>query len=492
MSAIVASTNRSKTSFIREVTPGTTPAAPAWNEMLIASNGLKLSPTRGRSKDIRSDGQAGGTFLTDLQNSGPLAMEFKFKHWDQFLESSIKGRFNNKAVRDNNGTADSVITAVTASSDTYACTDAAIDFAIGTLTLASGFGQSANNLLFRAAATTSGVSVVSPDGRADEAVPPAAAKLQAVGFEGASGDITATATGIASTVLDFTTFNIQVGEWQKFVGVAAGNRFATAANTGWARVSVLAAHAITYDILPTGWTTDTGTSKTIQVFFGDFCKNGTTVDAYSFERQQLDITVPTYEYFNGDFLNNTTLQLTGGKEMDLSMDFLGLGGVAIATARFAGSTDVAVSTYGTMTATANVGDLIEGGVSLMGGVNCMSSGTIKIANNITREPVVGPLGSAAINVGALMVSGNIDTYLGDGTILAKGPNDTLSSFSTFTGYASANREGYRWDVPAIRLTPDSDIPGQNQGRKVSGPFEAEPHATLGYTISIGRFWYLPS
>jgi hypothetical protein len=62
----------------------------------------------------------------------------------------------------------------------------------------------------------------------------------------------------------------------------------------------------------------------------------------------------------------------------------------------------------------------------------------------------------------------------------------------FTGYSTDNQEGYRWDVPAIRLTPDSDIPGQNQARKVSGPYEAEPHATLGYTISVGRFWYLPA
>jgi hypothetical protein len=147
--------------------------------------------------------------------------------------------------------------------------------------------------------------------------------------------------------------------------------------------------------------------------------------------------------------------------------------------------------FGTMTATSNVGDLTEGGVTLMGGVNCMSGGSIKIANNVSREPVVGPLGSAAINVGELMVSGSVDTYLADASIMAKGIANTLTSFTTFNGNAAGDKEGYRFDVPAIRITPDSAVPGKNQARKVSGPFEAEPHPTLGYTMSIGRFWLTP-
>lgn len=493
MSSIVPSTNRSKTSYVRELTPGTTPASPVWKEMFVTANQLKLSPSRGRSKDIRADGQMGGTFLTDLSNAGTIPVELKFKHWDDFLESAIKSRWNKKAERDNNGTADSVITAATASSDTFTVTDASLDFVVGALALSSGFTNSGNNQLFRCQASTSGVAIIAPasPGLVDEAAPPAAARIKCVGFEGEADDITATASGLASTLLNFTTFNIQVGEWH-WIGGGAGKKFATAANRGWARVSAIAANALTYDILPAGWTTDAGANMEIQVFFGDFVKNGTTVDSYSFERQQLDITSPTYEYFNGDFLNNLTVTLTGGKEIDMSMEFLGLGGAAPSTTRFASSSDLAASIYGTMTAAANVGDLVEGGVSLMGATNCMSSGSIRIANNIEREVVVGPLGASAINVGGLMVSGNIDVYFGDGSFLAKGPNDTSSSFATFTGYATGNREGYRWDMPLIKLTPDSDIAGQNQARKISGPFEAEPHPTLGYTISIGRFFFLPT
>jgi hypothetical protein len=105
MSSIVSSTNRSKTSYVVESTPGAIPASPVWNEMFVTANQLKLTPVRGRSKDIRSDGQSGGTFLTDLSSAGSIPVEFKFKHWDDFLCRGIKSSWTRKAYRDNNGTA---------------------------------------------------------------------------------------------------------------------------------------------------------------------------------------------------------------------------------------------------------------------------------------------------------------------------------------------------------------------------------------------------
>lgn len=497
MSALVSSTNRSKTSYVREAsnTPGTTPNNPAWKEVRLTSSGLQLTPTRGRSNVIRPDGQAGSTFLLDRENGGDIGIEHAFGHYDDFYESALKSAWVKKAERDNNGTADSVITDVAASSDTYTVADAAIDFAVGHLVLATGFTNAENNLLFRAAASTSGTAVISPNGRVDEAAPPATARLKAVGFEGASGDIVATTTGgnaLTSSSLDFTTLGIQVGEWMLIGGASAGTQFATAANNGWARVSAVAANRLSFDVVPPNFDADAGTSKTVQVFFGDFLKNGTTIHSYSFERQQQDLTSPTYEYFRGDFLNTLALTITGGREITGSFGFLGLGGDPIGTTRVSGSTDVAPPSYGTMTASSNVGSLAEGGVSLIGGVNCMTEGTLNINNNITRTPVVGPIGSAAINVGELMASGNFSTYLGDGSILAKAANDTLTSLSFLTSYGSGNREGYFVDVPAVKLNVTSNVQGKNQGRMVSGTWEGEPHPTLGYTISIGRFFYLPA
>jgi hypothetical protein len=496
MSAIVPSTNRSKQGYVRKAAAsiGVKPTNPAWKQMLNESFGLKATPKRGRTKERRADGQAGSTFLTDLENSGPIKLELKFKHSDDQFEAALKGVWANQPYIE-------VLTLDTEISDvsttTLTVSAGGASFKAGHLTRTLNLTTAANNRLARVA-SSGATSIVYPAATfaAEAAAVPVGASVRVVGFQGASGDLVATTTGgnaWTSTALDFTTLGngVGAGKWMWGGGAAAGDKFATCPR-GWHRISTVAANRLSFDIVPSGFVADAGAGKTVQAFTGDFVSNGTTVYGFDFESQQQDIATPTYEYFYDDIINNLDLMVTGGKEIDLSFDFIGNLADAIATARYAGSTDVSPPTYGTMTATNNVGDLAEGGVSLMGGVNCMSAGSIKITNNVTRGPVVGPLGSAAIDIGALTVSGSVDTYLADGSVLAKGVNDTLSAFTLFTGNASGDKEGYRWDVPAIRLTPTSDVQGSNQARKVSGPWEAEPHATLGYTISIGRFWYLPA
>jgi hypothetical protein len=498
VSAIVPSSNRSKQSYIRKTAAniGVKPTNPAWKELLNGTFGLKATPARGRTNDRRSDGQAGPTFMTDLQNAGSVATELKFKHLDDFLEAVYKGVWATQPLIQV-ATLDTEISDVAATTLTVSVGGAA--FKAGHLTVLRGFPTAANNRLARVTSST-GTSIVYPASTftAEAGQIPVGASVRVVGFQGASGDLAATTTGgnaLTSTLLDFTTLGngVQGGAWVLVGGSATSDKFATAASNGWARIAQggVAAGRLSFDVVPPGFAADTGTGKTLAVFTGDFLKNGTTLYAFDFESQQQDIAAPAYEYFYDDLCNAMTMSIGGGKEITISFDFIGNLADPIGTTRYPGSTDVAAPPYGTMTATTNVGDLTENGITLMGGVNCMSAGSIKVTNNVNREAVVGPLGSAALNIGEFMGSGNIDTYLADISIMAKGINNTLTSFTTFTGNNSGDKEGYRWDMPAIRLTPDSEVPGKNQARKVSGPYEAEPHPTLGYTASIGRFWYTP-
>ncbi|MCK1402025.1 hypothetical protein IVB45_17520 [Bradyrhizobium sp. 4] len=498
MSGLVPSTNQTKQSYSRKVAAnyGVKPTNPAWQEFQNGTFGLKASPTRGRSNDRRGDGQAAGTFLTDLSNAGSVGTELKFKHLDDLFEAMMKSQWLTQAVIQ-------VLTIDTEISDvsTTAVTVSAggASFKTGHLTRTLGFTTAGNNKVARVASSTATAITYPAATFVAESNPiPVGASVRVIGFQGASGDLVATVTGgngLTSTLLDFTTLGngVGVGRWV-WIGdiTAAGNKFATAGCNGWARISAVAAQRLSFDIVPSGFAADAGTGKTVAVYTGDFLKNGTTIWAFDWEGQQSGVTTPMYEYFYDTLVNGFTMTLAGGKEITTSFDFMGNQADAIGTVRYTGSTDTVPPTYGTMTCTTNVGDLTEGGVTLMGGVNCMSSGSIKIANNIGRDPVVGPLGASATNVGAFTVTGNIDTYLADPTIMAKGINNTLSSFVTFTGNNAGDKEGYRWDVPAIRLTPDSEVGASNQARKVSGPFDAEPHPTLGYTMSIGRFWYMPS
>jgi hypothetical protein len=496
MPGLVPSTNQTKQGYVRKAAAnyGVKPTNPAWKEMQNGTFGLKSTPTRGRSNDRRSDGQAGGTFLLDQQVAGTISTELKYKHLDEIFEAVFRGIWLNQPVIQV-ATIDTEISDVAATTLTVSAGGAA--FKAGHLTLSRGFPTAGNNKLARVTSST-GTSIVYPAATyAAESDPiPVGASVRVVGFQGASGDLVATTTGgnaITSTALDFTTLGNGVGpgRWVLIGGAALGDKFATAACNGWARISAVAAGRLSFDVVPPGFAADAGTGKTLQVFTGDFLINGTTIYAFDWEGQQNGVAAAMYEYFYDTTFNGMTLTIGGGKEITVSFDLIGNQADPIGTVRYTGSSDVAPPTFGTMTATTNVGDLTEGGVTLMGGVNCMSSGSIKISNNISREPVVGPLGASAVNVGEFMVSGNVDTYLADPSIMSKGINNTLSSFTTFTGNNAGDKEGYRWDVPAMRITPESEVSGKNQARKVSGPYEAEPHATLGYTASLGRFWYRP-
>jgi hypothetical protein len=60
------------------------------------------------------------------------------------------------------------------------------------------------------------------------------------------------------------------------------------------------------------------------------------------------------------------------------------------------------------------------------------------------------------------------------------------------GRADGNRETLLFDFPSIKLSSGSpSVGGKNQDVMIQAGFTAFMHATLGYTVSVGRFWYLP-
>jgi hypothetical protein len=130
--------------------------------------------------------------------------------------------------------------------------------------------------------------------------------------QGASGDITATSTGLGSTALDFTTLGLVPGMWLKVGGTAAGDKFANiAANNDWVRISgTITATAIPLDNRPSGWAVDNGSGKTIKVWFGDYINNGTTQTSLTVERGFLDQTTPTYIVNTGMVVQSYDVTLT--------------------------------------------------------------------------------------------------------------------------------------------------------------------------------------
>lgn len=488
----MGATNRFQLSYVAEVTKGVQPATPAYKNMRVTSSGIVASPTRVTSNEIRSDRQVTDQILTALGSGGPVGFELSFKAHDDMIEAALQGTWTNKPSRDNAGVADSVITNVATVNEVLTCTTGA-SFVVGQLALFSGFGVAGNNGVFRCTQASATVPRFVGAGLTDETVPPAAARVQVCGFRGASADITATATGLGSTALDFTTLGLQAGEWVKVGGDTAGSQFATAANNSWARVSSATAPtatAVTFDILPVGWGVDAGTGKTIEVYTGDFVKNGTTQRSFTIEAQQQDIAAPSYEYFTGEQLDQLALTLKAGAVISGTYTFTGQGTPTAGTVRTAGATDVAAPTFSVLNAASNVGRLAMNGV-VVGSPSYLMEIGLDLKNNLAGQSALNNIAPVGIRNGEINLSGALNAYFGDLVLLNAVLADSDTSLMFRTGRSDGNRESLLFDVPAAKVSGTAPVSGKNADRMFTGSFAAKKHATLGFTISGARYWYLP-
>lgn len=481
------STNRVKIGSARETTFGVIPTSPVFKTRRVTSHALATNPQTVVSNEIRSDRQRKDVILTAYQPGGTVAGEAAFQVLDDDFEEGLQGTWATTPSRDNNGTADSVITNVATSGTVVTCTTGAA-FVAGQLVLFSGFGITLNNGVFKCSTGSATVPAFSGSGITDEAAPAANAKMKVVGFRGASGDLVAVASGtkITSTSLDFTTLGLTVGMWVR------PNAFAiNPANNDFCRISAIAAQTLTFDRVPSGWANDAGTSQVVDVYFGDFLTNGSTKRSRTWERQYLDHSPVTYEYLPGEVVDKLTLNVAAGAIVTQSLDFVGGGASTDTTTRASGATDIAAPTNDVLNAAANVGRIGFDG-SLVASPNYVMDATISIANNLRRQMAVGSVAPIGIGNGEFAVTLTLNTYFGDKTILDKILNNTLTSFDMRIGRTDSNNEAYVLDFPSIKLGAGSpSVSGKNADVMLSATAEAIVDSTYGYTMSVGRFYYLP-
>lgn len=450
----MTSANLVQLAYVTESTWGVTPTTPQMNLLRFVSEALKYNIDYVSSEEITPYRQTQDVINVGYRASGAINFEMSTTTFDDFIASVMCRPWTTLPVILNTAV-DTEVTGVTNSSDTFSVASGGAAFKAGHLVRTTGFTNSANNGVFRVASSTANTVLVGgAPTLVDETSPPAGAKLQVVGFQGASGDITASATGLASTALDFTTLGLAVGQWIKIGGDATADKFSTAVLNGWARITAIVAAALTLDNLPTGWTTDAGASKTIKVWVGDYIRVGTSANltqkSFSLEKGFLGQTTPNYIVYAGMVVGQLSLTFRPGAVLRGSVEFVGKS-ASISTTALDSTPTVATNTD-VLNSVSDVGVIAEGGVRVTS-PNYVQEFSINIVNSLIARTGIGSAGLVGIGHGREQVTGKLSTYFGDSTQYAKFINDTASSISCQVGTENA---GYMITVPNLKFN-DSDV-----------------------------------
>jgi Phage tail tube protein len=487
----MSSANRVQIAGVLETTLGATPTTPRMRADRYLQESLEFKPEFLDSDEIRADRMLGDPIKVMQASAGSINSEFSYPVDNTMMSTRLMSAFCapwvNTPNRDNDGTADSVVTDVNAGTSVVTITTGAA-FVASQLVQFSGFALAANNGIFKCTAGSATVPAFVGAGLAVDATPAAAARMKVVGAVGVAGDITATATGLASTALNFTTLGLSLGQWIKIGGTAAGDQFANSFNNNYARITAIAAAALTLDNLPTGWAVDAGAAKTIKIWFGDMIKNGTTIYGHTLEKGFLDHSPPSYLTYKGQVVNTMDFTLTSRQKITWSCSYMGMGGSA-GTVTLDAVIDPA-TTNQIMAGNASVGRLAEAGTTLAG-PNWAKEFSIQINNNLRAIDAIDSVSPVDIQFGDCTVTGKLMAYFGSLFLLNKFYAGTPTSLNS---RIFKNSQAVIIDVPraTYRGGGSPAVSGKNTDVNLSLDYQASYDQLTGAHLTMNRMEYVES
>lgn len=371
----------------------------------------------------------------------------------------------------------------------------------GTLVYTRGAAQAANNGLKVVGAASTGTSITQAAG-AIETVSGYLATTEVAGFRGASADIQMNASGnLISTVADFTTMGLFVGQWVWVGGTIGGtNAFATAAYRGFAQVTAIAAHVLTF--ARRSWvvgSADTAAGKLIDVYFTRWVRNTSSQStdyketSYTFETTYATLTAggaAEYEYAQGNYLSQLTINLPPSSKATCDLAFVGANTVDPSTTRLTGGStaDAPLATGMVNTSTAlpriRIANTDESGLA-----TDIKTLKVTLNNNVGREVILGTLGAKYMDVGDFIatVEGEF-LFTTDVAVTAVRDNRTVQ-FECAVRNADG---GFLLDVPSLTFDMADKKFNANQSVTLQAKQTGFQDATYGFTCGITEFAFLPT
>lgn len=375
-------------------------------------------------------------------------------------------------------------------------------FIAGHLIKAYNFDDSPNNGLMEVDTTVTADLLPVTNNLTDDAAPDATAYVEVVGYRFADGTLEVVVTGDlpvlsrASGAVDFTTIGLSVGDQIYIGGDAAASVFATAVDNGLCRVSAIAADAITLDKTFSTMTIDAGTSKLIEIYFGNSITNGSTRRSYQFERSLGDNGSGTqYDYLVGAVPNELTINIDQADlvRQDLSFVCLDYEPKTGAEGAKAGTRPSSTITQAFNTSShfnkirAWVTDSTDSSPTPLNAY--FTDMRLNISNGVTADKAIGTAQAIDLTEGYFMVSGDINAYFNE--------IDTLNAISdgsrvTLDIALFMDNAGIVYDITALGLGDGQLNVEKNVPIKLPLSYEAFEDPDLDAEFIVTFFKYLPT
>lgn len=494
-----------ETAYAEESSIKTLPGTPVWRPLDV--NGFTDfggSISKVSRNPFRTDRQMRKGSTVDLDAAGSINHDLVQEGLQDLLQGFFFADLRTKVEVGGS----SEITNVDATGNDYEAASGLDAYEANDLVFASGFTNASNNGL-KTVTAAAATSLTVSETLVNE-TPPAAAKLVQVGYQFASGDLVVDMTGdlpqLTTTVKDLTDFGLVPGEFIYIGGDSAAFQFATS-GMGFARVRSIAANAIVIDKCQADMAADTGTGKTIQIFFARVLKNETGTDivrrTYNVERQlgAPDDAAPSNiqsEYLVGAVPNEMTVNVPTADKAMLDLAFVAMDveqrdattGVKSGT-RISQVEESAFNTSSNVPLInlAIVSDTNENPTPLFAFAEEM---TITVNNNVSPDKAIGVLGAFDASHGNFEVTGSITAYFVDTDSVAAVRNN---SDVTMDMHLVKENAGITVDIPLMSLGDGRLDVAQNEAIRIPLTQEAAigTGAITGFDHTLlMSFWdYLP-
>lgn len=502
--------NAATISFAREASLGVLPGSPAWFELEpnnITAWGTTISK-EARNPISQARARRKGV-ITDLDSSVEFEADLTLAHLRHFAEAFTFSR----AV----GADAYITTAATATGYTVPALTAGqagrllySSAGAGAVSLvhASGFVNAANNGLkaVTAAHATSATEIKAAGNVAEAPGAAVYAQVAVAGVRGAAGDIEIDADGnLISTVLDFRTLGLGVGQVIHVGGIDVANQFFETENTGFARVRIIAQNKLTLDKRDQPFVTDDGTDDNsggtglrIDLLFGQFVRNVPVNHADYVEiSTQFELAFPNlmpgpatgYEYALGNYADALSISIPLTGKATMTLGFVGTDTTNPSAVRATNAANAKiggqVESFGSASdiARLRLQDVDETGLS-----TDFKTANFTLTNNVAGEKVIAKLGPKYLNAGDVEVDIEAQMIFSNPDVIERiRCNKTVG----FDWVIRNGDGGAAFDLPTGTLSGGNREFPENQSVLVNAPFAAHQEDAYGFTIGISFFPALP-